>query len=81
MNNDLKIVSIVSFREMENVSPNDVVNIIETIQQCYVGLIEENSSEEAFLVQELQDFIDGLRCSNENLEAYLDIIRERGGRI
>lgn len=68
-----------SFRTMENVSRNDVVNIIESIQQCYEGYVTKNSVEEMFLVRELQEFINGLRCDEESLEIYLDAIEKKGG--
>lgn len=54
----LKELAIESLKELDNVSPEDVANIIETVQKCYLS--EEMTNEEQFLVKELESFIVGI---------------------
>lgn len=73
--NNLKERAIAALRSFKPTGKNDVINIIETILNCYVKddieVNEQNrpcvhkpmnqSNEEKFLIEELQSFIDGIK--------------------
>lgn len=61
MNEEIKVMALEALKTMPNVSRADVANIIESVQMCYLQ-VEETSTEECFLIDELQFFIDGLKA-------------------
>ena len=61
MNNDIKVIALEALKTMPNISRTDVANIIESVQKCYLQ-VEDSSTEEHFLIDELQFFIDGLKA-------------------
>ena len=52
--------AIACFTDLGNVSSNDVINIIESIQRCY----DSSNEKEEFLVDEVQSFITGIKGGN-----------------
>ena len=54
-------MALEALKTMPNISRTDVANIIESVQMCYLQ-VEESSTEERFLIDELQFFIDGLKA-------------------
>lgn len=62
MNNALKVTALEALKTMPNVSETDVANILECVQQCYTETTGNTSSEERYLVSELQSFIDELKA-------------------
>ncbi len=57
LNKRKKYQAIACFKSYENVSIEDVVDIIESIQRCYDG----DDEKEIFLIKELQSFIKGIK--------------------
>ena len=62
MNEALKIAALEALKTMPNVSVTDVANILECVQQCYAETEGNTSSEERFLISELQFFINELKA-------------------
>lgn len=60
MNEVLKVSALEALKTMPNVGRTDVANILESVRQRYVDVGGNNSSEESFLISELQYFINGL---------------------
>lgn len=58
MNEGIKVMALEALKTMPNVSRADVANIIESVQKCYL----RTSTEECFLIDELQFFIYGLKA-------------------
>ena len=54
-------MALEALKTMPNISRTDVANIIESVQKCYLQ-VEDSSTEERFLIDELQFFIDGLKA-------------------
>ena len=55
-------MALETLKAMSNVSRTDVANILECVQQCYTETEGNTSSEERFLISELQSFIDELKA-------------------
>ena len=60
MNVNLKTQAIKCLKTSDKVGTSDIINIIETIMDCYVGP-SCMSNEEKFLVAELQSFVTSLK--------------------
>ena len=56
----LKEQAIIALRSFNPKGKNDVINIIDTILNCYVKPLNQ-SNEENFLIEELKSFIDGIK--------------------
>ena len=55
---NLKKQAIIALRSFSPTGKNDIINIIETMINCYVKANQSN--EESFMIEELQSFIDGI---------------------
>lgn len=62
MNEALKVSALEALKTMPNVSSKDVANILGNVLQCYTSVEGNISSEESFLISELQYFIDELNA-------------------
>ncbi len=61
MNERLKNAALNALLAHPIVKREDIINILTSIQNCYIDPLEGNTSNEEYLVNELRYFIDNLR--------------------